>query len=471
MSRSHESVEASSISSYEGGSIHSDRLISYVMGDRELESKQRERHRIDSQILEQEGTLPALAFYDHDDYNDGRSFKTGDRMAAFSKDAELVKQINSRAGDDRPDPINDRAGDDRPEHRKDSDYVHKPDLSQYESDEHLEYLARLASHDQQLNGWAQPDGPQGTIFLQVLLDEQAGGKLNGQSKIFLEGATPEETAQRRKWFFDAMKASMNPETGNLDGHVLSQSIVDSYYDATGKDISSSINQADHRPASTDPDVLFAKGPGNPEDPDFIKNLERYSGWSKQDIAYDLLWGHAQVFSKDGRLTDEGVRDFLEGALSGKDENTSGLIHMFPEIEQAARRILSSEHPADELNELYLKAQSKQFGIPLEEDDDPYKTAQEDNDMQWKSGNGQSVDEGKTPMDRWLSRLSEAAATGNPDIIRRSIDAFGKRFQSFANRLINAGNAKDEKDQSTVEGKQHACPFVALQEKFGGRKAG
>ncbi len=366
------------------------------------------------------------------------------------------------------------------EHKKDGSdngdqYVSRPDPSKYESQEHMEFLARLAAHDQQLNGSTQPNGPQGTIFLQTLLDFKAGGKLNGQSETFLKGDTAEETEQRRRWFFQAMADSVNPETGQLEGNVLSQAIVDTVYDASGMDISDDINQATHLPAQTSPEAMAVTGPGDPMDPDFIDNLSKSSGWNKKDIAADLLWGHAQVFSQDGKLNDEDVRNFLQSALSGNDPNTSGLINAFPEIEQAARDILASDHPAERLGELFLSAQSKQFGVPL---DSEYSLSNsqhygDDTNMIFSpSDMNQSNESLRTNfMDRFVNDLRRAADTGNNGLINQTLNNFGDRFQNLANQLLkNRTASKDAQEQSKEEEKQRGCPFMALKDKFGGSKS-
>ncbi len=358
---------------------------------------------------------------------------------------------------------------------KDDKFVDRPDTSRYESQEHMEFLARLAAHDQQLNGSTQPNGPQGTIFLQTLLDYQAGGKLNGQSETFLKGDTAEETEQRRRWFFEAMADSINPETGKLEGNVLSQAIVDTVYDASGMDISDDINQAKHLPAQTSPEAMAVTGPGDPMDPGFIDRLSKSSGWSKQEIAYDLLWGHAQVFSKDGELNDEGVRDFLQSALSGSDPNTSGLINSFPEIEDAARHILASEHPAERLGELFLEAQSKQFGVPLDSDyslSNSPRYGDNTNMIFSPSDMNQSNESLRTNfMDRFVNDLKRASDTGNNGLINQTLNNFGDRFQNLANQLLkNRSTAKDAQEQDKEEEKPRGCPFMALKDKFGGAKS-
>lgn len=352
-------------------------------------------------------------------------------------------------------------------------FVGAPDLSRYESREEMEFIARLASHDQQLNGSTQPGGPQGTIFLQTLLDEQAGGTLNGQSEIFLKGDTAEQTAQRRKWFFEAMANSVDPDTGRLNGRVLSQSIVDTVYDASGMDISDSINRADHREAQTSPEALSVRGPGDTEDPRFIDRLMEHSGWSKSDIAANLLWGHAQVFSEDGEITDNGVREFLASALEGRDERTSQLIHSFPEIEQAARHILESPNPAEKLGDLFLDSQSKQFGVPIEETELVNITQGVDSNMITRASDidrsGQSQ---KTSfLDRFLYDLKRAADSGNTGLIENTLNKFGDRFQSLANSLLKTnqpGEPSGEPDGDLPETahSQRRCPFMALKDKFG-----
>lgn len=348
----------------------------------------------------------------------------------------------------------------RPDQPQENDFVTEPDLSQYESQEHMAFIARLASHDQQLNGWAQPDGPQGTIFEQVLLDLQSGGELNGQSKIFLEGKTPEETDQRIRWFFEARDKSINPETGQIDGRVLSQSIVDTYYAATGEDISESVNRSEHKPASTDPDVLNARGPGSPDDPNFLNDLEKYSGWSKKEIAYDLLWGHAQIFSENGQLTDESVSKFLGDALSGKDPNTSGLIHAFPEIEQAARRIMDSPNPAAKLDELFLIAQSAQFGIDIDIDDDEIANL----DPNAAQNNFQ---DGESPWDQQMSRLHTAFNSGDGNFINRALSGLENGVNALA-RLTGANNAPKDGQHAGIEDKPAGpCPWQNMKAKFGG----
>jgi hypothetical protein len=388
------------------------------------------------------------------------------------------EQPERPGGDDQPEEQPNRPGGEQPyrpggEHRPDggdrpyepdrpgnNEFVTEPDLSQYESQEHMAFIARLASHDQQLNGWAQPDGPQGTIFEQVLLDLQAGGELNGQSKIFLEGKTPEETDQRIRWFFEAREKSINPETGQIDGRVLSQSIVDTYYAATGHDISESINKGEHKPASTDPEVLNAKGPGSPDDPNFLSDLEKYSGWSKKEIAYDLLWGHAQIFSENGQLTDDGVRKFLGNALNGKDPNTSGLIHAFPEIEQAARRIMNSPNPAAKLDELFLIAQSAQFGIDVDIDDDEIANL----DPNAAQNNFQ---DGESPWDPQMNRLQTAFNSGDGNFISRALTGLEGGMNALA-RLTGANNApKDGAHQGIEDKPAGACPWQNMKAKFGG----
>lgn len=351
-------------------------------------------------------------------------------------------------------------------------FVHKPDLSKYESQEHMEYLARLAAHEQQLNGSTQPNGPQGTIFLQTMLDAAAGGKLNGQSDIFLKGDTPEQTAQRRQWFFDAMRDSMNPETGKIDGRVLSQSIVDTFYDATGKDISGSINKAEHLSAQTSNEALSVAGPGQPEDPDFIDKMSKSSGWSKEEIAWDLLWGHAQVFSQDGKLTDDGVRSFLGDALSGKDDRTSGLIKMFPEIENSAREIMKSDHPAELLNELMLASQARQFGVPI---DGVSAIGDNDNDNgeheYMLNASEQSGGQKPSIFDRFFNDIQRAADSGNKNFVNQALDNFGNKFSSFANNLLKSRGANEEggEQQAANQQQQRQCPFMALKDKFGGAK--
>lgn len=351
-------------------------------------------------------------------------------------------------------------------------FVTKPDLSKYESQEHMEYVARLAAHEQQLNGSTQKNGPQGTIFLQTLLDAETGGKLNGQSDIFLKGDTPEETAQRRQWFFDAMADSINPETGKLDGRVLSQSIVDTFYDATGKDISGSINKAEHLSAQTSNEALSVAGPGQPEDPDFIDKMSESSGWSKEEIAWDLLWGHAQIFSEDGKLTDDGVRQFLSDALNGKDDRTSGLIKMFPEIEKSTREILNSDHPAKLLDELFLASQARQYGVdiggvsPIGDDEQDNG----DNDYMFNTAD-QSNGQKPSIFDRFFSDIQRAADSGNKNFVNQALDNFGNKFQSLANNLLKSRSTGGEggEQQDMNNNTQQKCPFMALKDKFGGAK--
>lgn len=351
-------------------------------------------------------------------------------------------------------------------------FVHKPDLSKYESQEHMEYLARLAAHEQQLNGSTQANGPQGTIFLQTLLDAETGGKLNGQSDIFLKGDTPEETAQRRQWFFDAMRDSINPETGKIDGRVLSQSIVDTFYDATGKDISGSINKAEHLSAQTSNEALSVAGPGQPEDPDFIDKMSQSSGWSKEEIAWDLLWGHAQIFSEDGKLTDDNVRSFLSDALSGKDDRTSGLIKMFPEIEKSAREILKSDHPAELLNELMLASQARQFGVPIDGVSAIGDNDNDNGDHEYMI-NSSEQSNGQRPgmFDRFFNDIQRAADSGNKNFVNQALDNFGNKFQSFANNLLKSRGTSEAggEQQAANQQQQRQCPFMALKDKFGGAK--
>lgn len=383
---------------------------------------------------------------------------------------EMRRSIRDNMDDGGGNDGGDNGGGDGSDSGTDN-FVDSPDLGKYESQEHMEYLARLAAHEQQLNGSTQKNGPQGTIFLQTMLDAAAGGKLNGQSDIFLKGDTPEQTAQRQKWFFDAMRDSINPETGKIDGRVLSQSIVDTFYDATGKDISGSINKAEHLSAQTSNEALSVAGPGQPEDPDFIDKMSQSSGWSKEEIAWDLLWGHAQVFSENGKLTDDGVRSFLSDALNGKDDRTSGLIKMFPEIEKSAQEILKSDHPAELLNELMLASQARQFGVPI---DGVSAIGDNDND----NGDHEymlnaSENNGQKPgmFDRFFSDIQRAADSGNKNFVNQALDNFGNKFQSFANNLLKsrAANGEGGEQQAANQQQQRQCPFMALKDKFGGAK--
>jgi len=214
------------------------------------------------------------------------------------------------------------------------------------------------------------------------------------------------------------------------------------------------------------------GPGQPEDPDFIDKMSESSGWSKEEIAWDLLWGHAQIFSEDGKLTDDGVRQFLSDALNGKDDRTSGLIKMFPEIEKSTREILNSDHPAKLLDELFLASQARQYGVDIGGVSPIGDNEQDngDNDYMFNTAD-QSNGQKPSIFDRFFSDIQRAADSGNKNFVNQALDNFGNKFQSLANNLLKSRGTGGEggEPQDINNNSQQKCPFMALKDKFGGAK--
>ncbi|MGH9551826.1 MAG: hypothetical protein ACRD3W_20745, partial [Terriglobales bacterium] len=215
----------------------------------------------------------------------------------------------------------------------------------------LAFDARLASHDMQGNGASEPTGPQGDIYLQTLMN----GQNNGQGSTFLDNA------QDAQWFLQSLTQSFNSQ-GQITGAHLTQSVADSYYQATGTDILPILSQQPSLSADTSAATIYKSFP-DLTSPGGIQQLDQQSGMTDEQIMADALFGHAQFEAPGGQLTNSFVSQFLAGADNpATDPIDQPLINLDPGTQAAYASWLNSSNPAGALESAFLGTIGQEYGI-------------------------------------------------------------------------------------------------------------
>jgi len=233
-------------------------------------------------------------------------------------------------------------------------------LSQYEAGEsgndndpgELSVDARLASHEQQLDGSQEPNGAGGTIYLQTLLN----GQNNGQASVFLS------SPQMDDYFVRSMLRSYNPATGQLNGTGEKDAVADSYLQGTGVSIQSELNQVPTQTASDNPNIIFEQVADPSQGANYLPTLEQQSGWNDQQVMADALWGHDQF--ENVQINNTNTQSFLQNADSNtNDQQDYPLVHLDNDTATFVSNLMNSPTAGNQLNQDFLNLMAQSFGNP------------------------------------------------------------------------------------------------------------
>jgi hypothetical protein len=221
----------------------------------------------------------------------------------------------------------------------------------------LAYDARLFSHDEQANGAinnANGVAPSGEILVQTLLN----GQNNGQGGTF----QPDQT--QNDWMYQALAWSMDPNTNQINGSFLADSMGLTYDQAAGgSNILSNLNSLPESTASlntADVNTFFP----DPTKPGGLQGVAMTSGWNQQQIVTDALFGHLNM-NTPGAFTDANTSSFLNSALNDPagDPIDWPLVNSSPTDINYTKSLLNSSSPSQSLLSEFLAGQAQQLGDP------------------------------------------------------------------------------------------------------------